>query len=103
MKHWLSTARWRNSSSQWAGPVVMLKAAGTTMTWQPRRHMHRASSSKRRSKQMHRPMVPNSVSNVVICVPGGQGVGLHEPLAALHVDVEQVDLPVFRQQLPRRP
>ena len=29
VKHWLSTARWRNSSSQWAGPVVMLKAAGT--------------------------------------------------------------------------
>ena len=91
MKHWLSTARWRNSSSQWAGPVVMLKAAGTKITFAPRRHMQRASSSNRRSKQTQSPMVPKPVAR-------GEGVGLPEPLAALHVDVEQVGLPVLCQQ-----
>ena len=69
-KTWLSTARWRNSSSQCAGPVVMLKAAGTNSTFAPRSVMSRASSSNRKSKQMQSPIVPQGVSNVVMSLPG---------------------------------
>ena len=39
-----STARCRNSSSQWAGPVVILKAAGTSNTCAPSSAISCASS-----------------------------------------------------------
>ena len=32
-------------------------------------------------------------------IPGGEGVGLHEPLSAGHVDIKEVDLPVAGQLL----
>ena len=70
MKHWLSTARCRSSSSQWAGPVVMLKAAGANSTRAPSSAMTRHSSSNRRSKQMHSPILPHGVSNRVTSFPG---------------------------------
>ena len=70
VKHWVSTARWRNSSSQWAGPVVILKAAGTRRTFAPERAIRWASSGKRKSKQMHRPILPQGVSNTVTSEPG---------------------------------
>ena len=67
---WLSIALDLNIKSQWAGPVVILKAAGTIIVFAPFCTINLASSGNLKSKHMQSPILPNSVSNTVILFPG---------------------------------
>lgn len=71
----------------------MLKAAGARIIRAPRRVITRHSSSNRRSKHTHSPTAPRGIQQGDV-VSGGKGVGLHEVLSPLHVDIEEVYLPV---------
>lgn len=59
--------------------------------------MHRASSSNRRSKQTHSPMVPKAVSKVVMAFPGERVSDSRNRCPPWTCDIKQVGLPVLGQ------
>src|SRR3984957_9270010 len=70
MNEWFSTARDRTNRSQWARPVIALKAAGTAMTSAPARASFRYSSGNRTSKQIDIPSANSSRLATTISSPG---------------------------------